>query len=144
MQQRVQRRLLEQELELMSWFALEIASELGSGSDEERLALVQGLLATSLKLSRLLWPFGRRAGDDLAVHEAAALRQRLGIGEDHPLAPDRTPALAAPLRLPADEPRTVIDLERELLTSGGTAFPLRRLVDAIRTVHQGLTQGASR
>jgi hypothetical protein len=144
MSPRIQRHLLERELELMSWFALQIASGLASGSEEERVALVQGLLRTSLKLSRLLWPFGRRAGDDLAAEEAAALRERLGIPDDHPLAPVRAPALAAALRLPAEELRTVLDLERELLIVAGTAFPLRQLVDAIRAVHHGVTTGTSR
>ena len=65
----IQRRLLERELELMSFLALGIASDLQTESDEEKLTLVRGLFAVALKLSRLLWPFGRRAGDDLAVQE---------------------------------------------------------------------------
>lgn len=131
----IQRRLLERELELMTFFALGIASDLDGADEDSRLTLVRGLFAAALKLSRLLWPFGRRAGDDLAVREAADLRGRLGIDDAHPLSPERTPPLAAALRLDAANLRSVLDLERQLLTIEGRAFPLARLVEAIRAVH---------
>lgn len=134
-----QKRLLERELEFMSFFAVGIASDLDDAADDTKLTLVRGLLASALKISRLLWPFGRRAGDDLAVQEAAELRALLGIDDSHPLAPERTPVLAAALRLDERELRSVLELERRLLTIDGRAYPLNRLVDAIREVHEGVS-----
>lgn len=134
-----QRRLLERELEFMSFFALGIATDLNSATGDDRLTLVRGLFAVALKLSRLLWPFGRRAGDDIAVQEAAELRSRFGIGEESPLSPERTPPLAAALRLGSGELRSVLDLEQQLLTIEGRAYPFSRLVEAIRAVHEGVT-----
>jgi hypothetical protein len=134
----IQRRLLERELEFMSFFALGIASDLDDASEETTLTLVRGLFAVSLKLSRLLWPFGRRAGDDLAVQEAAELRAQLGMDEGHPLSPERTPVLAAALRLDSDELRSVLDLRQQLLTIDGRAYPLARLVQAIQVIHDGV------
>lgn len=135
-----QRRLLERELEFMSFFAIGIASDLRSAADEEKLSLIRGLFAVALKLSRLLWPFGHRAGDGIAVREAADLRGQLGIDETHPLAPERTSPLAAALRLDLAELQGVIDLERQLLTLEG-AYPLARLVDAIQAIHEALSGG---
>ena len=134
----IQRRLLERELEFMSFFALGIARDLDDATEENQLTLVRGLFAVTLKLSRLLWPFGRRAGDDLAVQEAADLRALLGVNDDNPLAPERTPSLAAALRLDSDELRSVLDLEQKLLTIEGRAYPLSRLIEAIRAVHRGV------
>lgn len=137
----IQRRLLERELELMSFFGLGITADLRDADPESQLPLVRGLLAVSLKLSRLLWPFGRRAGDDLAVQEAADLRARLGIDDAHPLSPERTPPLAAALRLDSDNLRSVLDLERQLLTIEGRAYPLTRLIEAIRDIHREVSGG---
>jgi hypothetical protein len=134
----IQRRLLERELEFMSFFALGIARDLEGASEESQVTLVRGLFAVTLKLSRLLWPFGRRAGDQLAVQEAAELRALLGIDEDNPLAPERTPVLAAALRLDAEGLRSVLNLEQKLLTIDGRAYPLSRLVAAIDAVHRGV------
>ena len=134
----IQRRLLERELEFMSFFALGIARDLDDATEENQLTLVRGLFAVTLKLSRLLWPFGRRAGDDLAVQEAADLRALLGVNDDNPLAPERTPSLAAALRLDSDELRSVLDLEQKLRTIEGRAYPLSRLIEAIRAVHRGV------
>jgi hypothetical protein len=134
----IQRRLLERELEFMSFFALGIARDLDDATEENQLTLVRGLFAVTLKLSRLLWPFGRRAGDDLAVREAAELRALLGIDDDNPLAPERTPALAAALRLDSPSLRSVLDLEQKLLTIDGRAYPLSRVIEAIRMVHRGV------
>lgn len=134
----IQRRLLERELEFMSFFALGIARDLDDATEENQLTLVRGLFAVTLKLSRLLWPFGRRAGDDLAVQEAAELRALLGVDDLNPLAPERTPTLAAALRLDSEALRSVLDLEQKLLTIEGRAYPLSRLIEAIRAVHRGV------
>jgi hypothetical protein len=134
----IQRRLLERELEFMSFFALGIAGDLEDATEETTLTLVRGLFAVALKLSRLLWPFGRRAGDELAVQEAAELRAQLGMDEGNPLSPERTPVLAAALRLDSDELRSVLDLPSRLLTIEGRAYPLSRLVDAIQIIHDGV------
>ena len=140
----IQRRLLERELEFMSSFALGIASDLSSAAEDTRLTLARGLFAVTLKLSRLLWPFGRRAGDDLAVQEAAELRAHLGIDEAHLLAPERTPPLAAALRLSVDELRSVFDPHLQLLTLEGRAYPVSRLVAAVRQIHEGVAVELSR
>ena len=129
---------MERELEFMSFFALGIARDLDGASEESQLTLVRGLFAVTLKLSRLLWPFGRRAGDDLAVQEAAELRALLGVDESNPLSPERTPTLAAALRLDAEGLRSVLDLEQKLLTIEGRAYPLSKLIEAIRAVHRGV------
>jgi hypothetical protein len=134
----IQRRLLERELEFMSFFALGIARDLDDATEENQLTLVRGLFAVTLKLSRLLWPFGRRAGDDISIQEAADVRALLGVDDGNPLAPERTPPLAAALRLDSEDLRSVLDLEQRLLTIEGRAYPLSRLIEAIRSVHRGV------
>lgn len=123
----------------MTFFAMGIAADLPTADATNKITLIRGLLAASLKLSRLLWPFGRRAGDDLSVAEAADLRARLGVDDSNPLAPERTPPLAAALRLAEYELRSVLDLDQQLLTIDGRAFPLSRLADAIRDLHAGVS-----
>lgn len=141
MPESLQRRLLERELELMTYFALGIATDLGQPrEDADRQILARTLLSVALKLSRLLWPHGSRAGDDLAVNEAAELRAELGLTEQSPLSPGSTPPLAAALRLPDDAFRAAFDAGSLTLTLEGESLPLRPTIDEIGVVKAGVAR----
>jgi len=137
----LQFRLLQREVELMSHFTVGIIEELEAAerdgaSREDRLALVRALISASLKLSRLLWPFGRRAGDELNIEEAGRLRYAFGYGDDHPLSPASSLPLAAALALRNDELMSIIDWERRTVRVEGGERPLLSLSIAIRDVYE--------
>jgi hypothetical protein len=141
MPESLQRRLLERELELMTYFALGIASDLGGRPEPaDAQILARTLLSVTLKLSRLLWPHGGRAGDELAVRQAEELRRDLGLTEESPLAPARTPPLAAALRLGDEAFREAFDPGTLTLTIDGTTRPLAATVESIREVKAGVEQ----
>jgi hypothetical protein len=139
MSESLQRRLLERELELMTYFALGIASDLG-GPQEPADAQILGrtFLSVVLKLSRLLWPHGGRAGDGLAVAEAAELRADVGLTEASPLSPGSTAPLAEALRLGDEAFRRAFDPTTLTLSLGDGSRPLRPAVEAIRAVKEGV------
>lgn len=138
----LQRRLLAREIELMTSFALGVASDLeraaGSGDLPDTRILVRALFSGALKISRLLWPFGRRAGDDLAVEVAGEMRARLGLDDSHPLAPVKALRLADALRLNGRQLDEAIEPEQRRLLLHGEVIAFDALVDAIRSIHQGV------
>jgi hypothetical protein len=139
MPESLQRRLLERELELMTYFALGIASDLGGRPEPaDAQILARTLLSVALKLSRLLWPHGGRAGDELAVRQAEEVRRDLGLTEASPLAPAQTPPLATALRLDDDAFREAFDVDALTLTIDGATHPLAATVESIREVKEGV------
>lgn len=138
-------RLVQRELELMSHFALGIVEELELAEREEvdaeaRLVLVRALISAALKLSRLLWPFGRRAGDDLNVEEAGSIRRELDITDRHPLAPAQVIPLAAALSLRHDELTRGLDESGWVFTVDGVTRDLREVAAAIHRIHEEIAR----
>jgi hypothetical protein len=137
-------RLLQREVELMSSFAAGVVEDFDraverSADPEELVVLVRAVIAAALKTSRLLWPFGRRAGDDLNIEEAGALRMRLGLGDDHILAPIHTVPLAAGLTLRHDELEAALDRSNWAISLGGETHALEPVMGALLTVHSSVT-----
>ncbi len=132
-------RLLEREVELMGHFALIVAEDLDRAAQanetDELPVLLQALVATALKISHLLWPFGRRVTDQVSVDEAAAIRSRLALNSSFPLAPANVVPLVPCLTMPRAELLEAIDLEHRALRLDGELYPVEPLVDAIRAVH---------
>jgi hypothetical protein len=137
-------RLLQRELELMSAFAAGVVEDFDraverSADPEEIIVLTRALVAAALKVSRLLWPFGRRAGDDLNVEEAGAIRLRLGLKEDHVLAPIHTVPLAAVLTLRHDELLAVLDQASWSINLGDEIHQLGPVMEALANLHSAIS-----
>lgn len=137
-------RLLQREIELMSSFAAGVVDDFDNAIQrradaEEILVLVRAIVAASLKVSRLLWPFGRRAGDDMNVAEAEALRTRLGIDDDHVLSPMHTVPLAAALTLRPDELGPALDRTDWTLNLGGEVHALEPVMSGLVQLHSAVS-----
>jgi hypothetical protein len=137
-------RLLQREIELMSSFAAGVVDDfdqaVSQGADtEETLVLIRAIVAASLKVSRLLWPFGRRAGDHMNVSEAAAIRTRLGLDDEHILSPVHTVPLAAALTLRSDELDAALRRRDWTLNLGAEAHPLEPVMAALVHLHSAVS-----
>lgn len=124
----------------MCGLAIEIARDLdGALTDrapvrsDEVAVLVQTLIGAALKISHLLWPFGRRVEEHELFREAGALRERLELDTPSPLSPLHILPLAPLLTLPAGELLTRMDAEARTIRVEGSSYSLPALV---REVHQ--------
>lgn len=135
-------RLLEHEIELMSHFALIVADDLDEAAEEERIAelpvLMQALIATALKISHLLWPYGRRATDKISVDEAGEIRSRLKITDKFPLLPDNLAPLVPCLTMPREELLAAIDMQERRVAADGKQVPIDPLIGALAEVRHAV------
>jgi hypothetical protein len=138
-------RLLEREIELMCHFALIVAEDLEEAADtdsEEQWILIQALIATSLKISHLLWPFGRRATDQISVDEAGAIRARIALHPAFPLVPANIAPLVPCLTLPREQLLQAFERGTRTITLNGDVQPVAPIVTAIAEVKAAVTGGA--
>lgn len=139
-------RLLEREVELMCHFALIVAEELENaartGDTEEMPILAQALIATSLKISHLLWPFGRRVTDQISVDEAGVIRKRMALDGKFALVPANIVPLVPCLTMTPDDLVAAIDANARIIRVDGEAYPVEPLIEAIAEVKDAVVQGA--
>lgn len=135
-------RLLEREIELMSHFALIVADDLDEAAEGDRVAelpvLMQALIATALKISHLLWPYGRRATDKISVDEAGEIRSRLKVTDGFPLLPDNLAPLVPCLTMSRQELLGAIDMRERRVAADGKHVPIDPLIGALAEVRHAV------
>lgn len=138
--------ILEREIESLCTLALETADELesrGPGVDDADAAvLAQAVAHLALKVSYLLWRFGRRASDRYASAEAEALLRRLDLSEASPLAPNQLAPFAELLTLSSGELLRSVDAAMMTVTVHGVMRSLRPVIAALARVAAELGAGA--
>lgn len=138
--------LLEEEVEWMCRSALVLAARMesapGTAARHDVPVLAQGLAAMALKVSHLLWRFGRRVTDRCGAAESEHLRARLQLADGSPLAPARISPLAELLTMDDDQLAHAAEGEVMTVTLHGTTYPLRPVIAAIRSVHADLVASA--
>jgi hypothetical protein len=137
-------RLLEQEVECMSRFALGIVDELeasiGTPAESDAPILVQEIISVVVKISYLLWRFGRRVTDKHGQAEADYLVRTLGLSDASPLSPANMSRLTEMLSSSTAELRAAVNAELMTATVQGVMYPLRPIVTALRELHTELVE----
>jgi hypothetical protein len=135
-------RLLKQEVECMSRFGLTIVDELegslGTHAQEEAPILVQEIISIAVKISYLLWRFGRRVTDKHGQAEADHLYQRLGLSDASAISPANLSRLTEMLAASTEELRQAVNPELLTVTVQGVTYPLRPILTALRSLHEEL------
>jgi hypothetical protein len=139
--------ILEREVESLCTLALETADELESrtpgGDGVDAAVLAQALTHLALKVSYLLWRFGRRLSDRYAADEAEALLSRLDLGDASPLAPDHLAPFADLLTLSSGELLRSVDPGMMTVTVRGVTRSLRPVVAALARIAAELGAGSA-
>lgn len=134
----VRLRLLEREVGYLSELAMETADELEScdaaGRRHEGPELAQGIAHLALKISYLLWRFGRRVTDKYAADEADVLRERLGLEDDSPLAPHALTPFAELLVMSPADLHAAVDPALPTVTVNGVTRSLRPVTEQLSRI----------
>jgi hypothetical protein len=137
-------RLLKQEVEAMSRFGLTIVDELeasvGTPAQSEAPILVQQIISTAVKVSYLLWRFGRRVTDKHGQAEADHLYRRLGLSDASALSPANLSKLTEMLAASTQELRAAVNPELMTVTVQGVMYPLRPILAGMRELHADLVE----
>lgn len=127
----------------MSRFGLQITDELeasaGTPAEADAHILVQEILSIAVKISYLLWRFGRRVTDKHGQAEAEHLLQRLGLFESSPISPANLSRLTDLLAASNEELERSVNAELLTVTVQGITYPLRPILTALRELHEELT-----
>lgn len=137
---------LRREVEFLCGSALDTAGELDrcAPGAEEAPYLAQALVHHSLKVSYLLWRFGRRITDRYGAAEAERMRWLLGLDDSSPLAPGQMSPLVGLITLPDEELVRAFHFDTLSVHAGGALRPLRPLVPAMERICAGLAADAAR
>ncbi|HEX2187950.1 MAG TPA: hypothetical protein VHG51_03580 [Longimicrobiaceae bacterium] len=127
----------------MSRFGLQITDELeasvGTPAEADAPILVQEIVSIAVKISYLLWRFGRRVTDKHGQAEAEYLLERLGLSENSPISPANLSRLTDLLPASNEELDQAVNSELLTVTVQGVTYPLRPILAALRELHEGLT-----
>jgi hypothetical protein len=136
---------LRREVEFLCTAALDTAGELDRCEPEAEEApyLAQALIHLSLKISYLLWRFGRRVTDRYGAPEAERLRMLLGLDDASPLAPGGVSPLLELITMPDHDLIDAFHYDTLSIRSGGALRPLRPLVPALEQICAGLSATAT-
>jgi hypothetical protein len=96
----------------------------------------------ALKVSHLLWRFGRRVTDRCGAVESEHLRARLRLDAGSPLSPGRVSPLAELLTMDDGQLAQAAEGKVMTVTLQGTTYPLRPVIAALRGVHADLVTSA--
>lgn len=132
-------RLLERELSFHLDYALSLLTDLEASDEptrEDAAVLTQATVAAALKISHLIWRFGRRVTDRFGQDEARELRTRFLLGDPSPLSPGAMERLSDLLLLAGDELRAAVDPDASTVTLNGVLLPLTPLFLELRRVGQ--------
>lgn len=137
-------RLLKQEVECMSRFGLGIVDELeasiGTPAQSEAPILVQEIISIAVKISYLIWRFGRRVTDKHGQAEADHLCRSLGLSDASALSPANMSRLTELLAASTQELRVAVNPELMTVTVQGVMYPLRPIVAGLRELHADLVE----
>jgi hypothetical protein len=137
-------RLLKQEVECMSRFGLSIVDELeasiGTPTQSEAPILVQEIISIAVKISYLIWRFGRRVTDKHGQAEADHLCRSLGLSDASALSPANMSRLTELLAASTQELRGAVNPELMTVTVQGVMYPLRPIVASLRELHAELVE----
>jgi hypothetical protein len=137
-------RLLKQEVECMSRFGLSIVDELeasiGTPTQSEAPILVQEIISIAVKISYLIWRFGRRVTDKHGQAEADHLCRSLGLSDASALSPANMSRLTELLAASTQELRVAVNPELMTVTVQGVMYPLRPIVAGLRELHAELVE----
>lgn len=137
-------RLLKQEVECMSRFGLSIVDELeasiGTPTQSEAPILVQEIISIAVKISYLIWRFGRRVTDKHGQAEADHLCRSLGLSDASALSPANMSRLTELLAASTQELRVAVNPELMTVTVQGVMYPLRPIVAGLRELHADLVE----
>ncbi len=137
-------RLLKQEVECMSRFGLSIVDELeasiGTPAQSEAPILVQEIISIAVKISYLLWRFGRRVTDKHGQAEADHLLRSLGLHDASALSPANMSRLTELLAASTAELRAAVNPELLTVTVQGVMYPLRPILTGLRELHAELVE----
>lgn len=130
--------ILEREIECLCALALEAADDLESRAarpdDADGAVLAQAVAHLALKVSYLLWRFGRRVSDRYAAAEAEHLLARFGLTEASPLSPNHLSPFADLLTLSAGELVRAVDPSMMTVTVRGVTRSLRPVVAGLARI----------
>lgn len=131
----LRRRILSQ-----TGFAGAVAQEMEAAAQEGRAGdacfLAQAFVACCLELTHSLWPGGKRLIDALAVGVAPALRERLRVEPDSPLAVETMTLLGAAIQHTQQDCRETMDLAGLALSINGTRYELRPLIREVEWLYR--------
>jgi len=131
----------------MSRFGLGIVDELeaavGTPAEKDAPILVQGIISIAVKVSYLLWRFGRRVTDKHGQAEADHLYRRLALSDTSPLSPANLSRLTELLAASTEELDLAVNPELLTVTVQGVMYPLRPILTALRELHQELVEDLS-
>jgi hypothetical protein len=125
---------LRREVEFLCSAGLDTAGELDRCEPEDAPYLAQALIHLSLKISYLLWRFGRRNTDRYGAAEAERLRSLLGLDDASPLAPGGVSPLVELITMPDHELVGAFHYDSLSIHAGGALRPLRPLVPALEQI----------
>jgi hypothetical protein len=136
--------LLRREVEFLCDAALDTAAELDrcSPDSEDAPYLAQGLVHLALKVSYLVWRFGRRMTDRYGAVEADRLRSLLEVDDSSPLSPGRISPLVELITIPDEELIEAFHFDSLSIQAGGALRPLRPMVAALQHVRTRLDASA--
>jgi hypothetical protein len=137
-------RLLKQEVECMSRFGLAIVDELdasiGTPAQRDAPILVQEIISIAVKVSYLLWRFGRRVTDKHGQAEADHLYRMLGLSDASPLSPANLSRLTEMLSASTEDLEAAVNPELMTITVQGVMYPLRPILTGLRELHADLVE----
>jgi hypothetical protein len=135
----------------VAWLAhdcLSIGEDLEAASDwgDEAAAaeLARAFVANLFTLSHMLWPGGRRSGDQFIMEHSGALRESFGLGDDSPLHWRRLEQLGTTIRFSPAEAEAAFDTRELTLEAGEEAYDLKPLIDALRSLWTRIASEAKR
>lgn len=132
----------------MSRFGLTIIDELedslGTPAQSEAPILVQEIISIAVKISYLLWRFGRRVTDKHGQAEADHLSQRLGLSDASAVSPANLSRLTELLAASTEELQRAVNPELLTVTVQGVTYPLRPILTALRDLHEELSADLAR
>lgn len=128
----------------MSRFALGVVDELEASIDtpaeSEAPVLVQEIVSIAVKISYLLWRFGRRVTDKHGQAEADHLYRLLGLSDASALSPANLSRLTELLSASTEELRHAVHAEMLTVTVQGVIYPLRPVLAGLRELHADLVE----
>lgn len=124
---------LRREVEFLCHAALDAASQLdhSSPTDREPPYLAQSLIHLSLKVTYLLWRFGRRMTDRYGAEEAEHLRSVLGLDDASPLSPGQISPLVDLITIDDESLVRAFHFDSLSIQAGGALRPVRPIVSAL-------------